>query len=204
MMIQQFNNSIDVTQSLLWQYNNATNIIQLINNKQNFITNNYENFWNDWYTDVFNLTTANSFGLCVWSQILGLPFLVGIAPENSNIWGFNQLEGGTIPPNSNKNFGWGSFSALNDAIVINIEQQRSLLLLRYFQLQSRGSIVEINQYLNYLTTNFTFPACTVTDGLNMTMTYTFSAALTPPFYQAISTLNVLPKPAGVSLTIVNP
>ena len=65
---------------------------------------------------------------------------------------------------------------------------------------SDGSIKSINQLLLNL-----FPNrgnCYVTDGLNMTMTYTFEFVLTPVEQAIIGQSGVLPKPTGVQATVV--
>lgn len=62
--------SIDLKQCLLWQYNNSTTLKSLIQAKQDWYKENQEKFWNDWYTNIFNIDTANSFGLNVWGEIL--------------------------------------------------------------------------------------------------------------------------------------
>ena len=72
-MIERFDFSVNVLRSLLWQYNNAPNIQALLQDKQTFYNQAQEQFWQDWLTNVFNLETANEFGLAVWSIILDLP-----------------------------------------------------------------------------------------------------------------------------------
>lgn len=57
---------------LIWQYCNAPNLAQIIENEFAFYKKNVNDFFNDWYNDVFNLLTANTFGLNVWANILGV------------------------------------------------------------------------------------------------------------------------------------
>lgn len=104
MNIQDFNYSVNLLQSIIWQYDKATNIIGLINGKNNWYNVNQTQFWTNWYTDVFNLQTANLFGLSVWSIILNLPlFLLGAPePDDAPIFGFNSfLQTGTLISGAN-------------------------------------------------------------------------------------------------------
>lgn len=61
---------IDLKQCLLWQYNNSQALRDLLNAKQNWYTQNHAQFWQNWYDNVFNINTADDFGLAVWGQIL--------------------------------------------------------------------------------------------------------------------------------------
>lgn len=90
--IQDFDYSIDFSLPILWQYAEATNLLNLIAAKQVWYNTNFTQFWTNWYKNVFNLLTANSFGLSVWSYILNLPLYSAVAPEplSAPIWGFNK------------------------------------------------------------------------------------------------------------------
>src|ERR1700733_14966336 len=71
--IQQFDFSVNLLQAILWQYNDAINLQALLEAKDSWYFNNQTQFWNHWFNNVFNLATANDFGLAVWSIILGQP-----------------------------------------------------------------------------------------------------------------------------------
>lgn len=55
---------------LLWQYSNTPRLSQIVQNEIAFFKENAQDFFSNWYNDVFNLKTANSFGLNVWGFIL--------------------------------------------------------------------------------------------------------------------------------------
>lgn len=63
---------IDLNGVFLWQYESAEKIKQIIKNKQAFLKENVEDFWNNWARDVFNIDTANTFGLELWGRFLGV------------------------------------------------------------------------------------------------------------------------------------
>lgn len=61
---------IDLKQCLLWQYQNSPKLKSLILSKEAWYSANQAQFWQDWYDNVFNIETANDFGLSVWGEIL--------------------------------------------------------------------------------------------------------------------------------------
>lgn len=57
----------------LWQYTDAIKLLTIINNQQKFADTNIPDFWRDFDNNVFNLTTANTFGLALWGRLLNSP-----------------------------------------------------------------------------------------------------------------------------------
>ncbi len=201
MRIEQFNNfQLNILQSILWQYNESTNLLGLLNAKQNWYNINQTNFWEDWYNNIFNLSspTLTTFGAAIWSIILDLPLYVSdVQPGGGQIWGFNAAG----PENVNFNFTMGCFAS--GEVALNLMEQQFLLRLRYFQLSTRADIVDINAFLAYLCNNNTIGysgTIYVIDNFNMTITYYFTAANFPgELLIAIKDQDVLPRPAGVKI-----
>ena len=77
------------------------------------------------------------------------------------------------------------------AVFLSPQQAKALFNV------SDGSIPATNQILLNL-----FGQGYVTDGLNLTMTYTFPTALTPVQYAIVLNSGVLPRPPGVSTSVV--
>jgi hypothetical protein len=94
--IEDFDFSVDVMSALLWRHNDATALQNLLQAKQNWYALNHTQFWTDWITNVFNVDTANEFGLSVWAQILGVPLAL------------------IVPPNAGPQFGFGFPQLLTD------------------------------------------------------------------------------------------
>lgn len=65
-------NSVNLLECLLWQYENATRLKALVQACQDEFDGNSKDFWNNFYTNIFNIDTANTFGLQVWGTFLGL------------------------------------------------------------------------------------------------------------------------------------
>jgi hypothetical protein len=210
--IQEFNYSVNLLQAVIWQYNQSPNLLSLITQKQEWYTQNQTDFWQSWFDDVFNLQTANTFGLAVWSIILNVPLYVPYNPEPSDkpIWGFNAFDP-SFPTleNTYLNFFGSNFSSRGDIITLTEEEQLFLLRLRYYQLITRGEVWDINKFLNYLcdTSNIGFTGrMYALDGLNMTMRYILTTGDFPEVLLGVLIeLDILPRPAAVGIdeVIVN-
>jgi hypothetical protein len=150
--------STDITRALKWLQNNAPNIQSLINSKSDWYDQFHNNFWTQWETNVFDLETANSFGLMVWCIILGVPAqLFGLYPEN-NAWAYgaqrqNYKYSGSVPTLPNPNLVGGNFYGGGNTTLINIAEVRLALRLRYAALVSNGRLQFINYMLRWIFNN---------------------------------------------------
>ncbi len=231
--IQEFNDFlIDLSPCLLWQYDQAKNLNSLINSKQNWYDIYQSEFWQNWYNNVFNLSTCNIFGLSIWSVILNVPLYVPIEPEpESAIFGFNAYDP-SFPELENDYWNFfgedgsgANFSTYGQEITLTQQEQQFLLRLRYFQLSTLTNIAgieidgipvttndnvsstySINQFLNYLCTNSSIEysgTIYALDGLDMTMTYVFTTDDFPiNLFNALAGLDIFPRPAGVGIRFI--
>jgi len=198
MTIQEISYLVDLIIALLWQYDNAPILTSIITQKQEWYNTNQTQFWTDWYTNVFNLQTANAFGLTVWAIILGIPLQVLQLPNDGPLFGFASE---TMTPNDNQNFENGNFSNFNsEEYYLTVEQLRLILRLRYFQLTSRCAIPEINAFLAILFVGQ--GNVFIVDHLNMSITLYFGFAPDPDVLQAIREFDLIPRASGVLLNYV--
>lgn len=72
--------SVDLLRSVIWQYDSATSLKTLIEQKNAWYLSAHSEFWSDWFIDVFDLRTANDFGLSIWAIILGINFYIPDCP----------------------------------------------------------------------------------------------------------------------------
>ena len=188
--IQQLDFSVNLLSSLLWEYSNATNLQSIIQSKQDWFNSFQEQFWNDWITNVFNLQTANAFGLEVWSIILGQPLYINTQPSvNNAYWGFGA---------NRANFTNGNFASVNGgSINLPLATNRLMLQLRAFQINSSGTVPEINRFLKFVFAPW--GAGYLQDNGNMTQEFIFNFPITWDL-QFVFELDLLPRPAGVSST----
>lgn len=191
--VQEFDFSVDLLQALLWQYNDAARLQGILTRKAAWYVENQTEFWTDWIADVFDLRTANDFGLAVWAQILNVALVAAVpATEDRPVFGFGDF---------NLNFGNGNFGRdLNGAVSLNTEQKRLLLRLRYFQLTSTGAAPEINAMLAYLFG--VLGGVYVLDGHDMTAVYVFDFIPPSNMLFVFQNFDILPRPAGVETTIL--
>lgn len=192
--IKRFDYGIDLQAALLWQYNDASRLQSLIEQKQQWYDANAAGVWDYWFSGIFNLATATDYGLAVWSIILGLPlYTVGEpSPSNYPAFGFAAFGGNFY----NYNFA----NTLPPIYGLTTEQKRLILQIRYFQLTTRATVTDINRMLVYL---FGQGQAYVVDLLNMEMVYVFVGDVTDGFLAALEALDVLPRPSGVKLTIAH-
>lgn len=83
--IQTIDTHVDLLKVLLWQYNSNDNesVEGLLKSKSEWYELYVSGFWESWYADVFDIRTANEFGLTVWAIILGVSFEIPDCPNKS-------------------------------------------------------------------------------------------------------------------------
>jgi hypothetical protein len=188
MKIQSFDFSANLLEALLWQYNDATKLQSILQQKQDWYNINYTNFWQDWYNNVFNLATANDFGLGVWAKILDISFALPPAPtRNNNLFGYT--------PYANNYFNSNYSPSGGDNASLSTEQKRIVLQLTYLKYVSRGTVPDIN---NILTSFFGFKVY-ILDSLNMTGTIIFTKHVNSSSLQILTDYNLIPRPAAVKV-----
>jgi hypothetical protein len=192
MSIQAFDFSVDLLKALLWQYNEAERLEALVRKKQEWYDLNQQGFWEDWVRDVFDLRTANDFGLSVWAILLDIPLTVGSQNDSPTkpIWGFGAYREG---------FNNGNFASSSGA-ALTTEQKRLVLRLRYFQLVNTGSVTEINAFFAYLFEPL--GVAWVNDGYAMNARYVFEFPLDSALEVVLTEFDLLPRPAGVRVDYV--
>lgn len=212
MRIQEFDFSVDLLQVILWQYNRATNLTGILQGKQSWYDLNQTEFWQNWYDDVFNLQTANLFGLTIWSIILNIPLFIQINPDppGKPLWGFNE-----IPLiNTYVNFENGNFTSRDSTIELTLEEQRIVCKLRYFQLVTRGNlsvfntlpdpadVLGINQFLDFVFGPL--GGAYLLDYLDMTIACNFLYPISTQLLVVIQQYDLIPRPAAVALSYIVP
>jgi hypothetical protein len=193
--IQDFNFSVDLLSALLWRHNEADALQSILQSKQDWYTTNHTQFWEDWCTNVFNLNTANEFGLTVWALILGVPLNLITPPNTGPVFGFG--------PNGNgyQNFDNGNFGVSAAGAGLTIEQKRILLQLRYYKLISRCTVPEINERMKAILGQY--GSVYVLDGNNMEyVTYVFGFQPNSALQFILENFDVLPRPAAVGVKYI--
>lgn len=85
-------------------------------------------------------------------------------------------------------------------VSLNTEQYRTVILARLRLIKMRGTIPEINSLLKFLFSKY--GKAYVVDNYNMTMTYHFDFNLTALQIAVLTSITLLPRPAGVKIALV--
>ncbi|MBP3934792.1 MAG: DUF2612 domain-containing protein [Pseudomonas sp.] len=188
--VQEFDASVNLLSAILWQYEDAEKLKALATAKQAWTTKHQTEFWLGWYRDVFNVDTANAFGLSIWGRILDVPLGLEVEKQNKVSFGFGSF---------NANFNNGNFGVDSDRTQgLTLEQQRLVIRLRYFQLTSRGTVPEINQFLNKLFGQD--GGAFVIDPHDMSFAiYQFNFQPDSSLTFILDEFDLLPRPAGVGV-----
>ncbi|KAA1013040.1 DUF2612 domain-containing protein [Paraburkholderia panacisoli] len=182
-------------QTILSQFANSPTILSLIESFNDAVDPraNIDAF----YENVWNIETASGYGLDVWGRVVGVSRVLQVS---SGAWlGFEEAGDGAVDtpfnvaPFYNGTATTGNYALTDDAF-------RTLILAKAAANITNGSIPSINQILMILFGSS--GACWCTDGQNMTMTYTFEFQLSPVQFAIVAQSGVLPRPAGVQVTII--
>lgn len=186
----------DYLRTIISQYANSPILTKLIENFDDYVdqTANMEDF----FDFIWNVDTAVGYGLDVWGRIVGVSRVLQVTGTEVFLGFAQAIGGGNIDA-----FGQAPFyngAALTSNFRLTDSAYRQLIFAKALANISDGSIPSINQILLNL-----FPNrgnCYVIDNLDMSLVYQFNFVLSPLELAIVSSSGVLPKPVGVSATVV--
>ena len=192
----------DVMTTLISQFANSPTLLRLVQNMAAYIdqAQNFANFYNF----VWNVDTAQGFGLDIWGKIVNVSRLLQI-PITARYVGFQDGTGpgtGTdVEPFSEKG-SWYVPAAATQSYLLQDGPYRQLILTKALANIVNTTVPAFNQLLQNL-----FPGrgnpYVVTSG-TMAMTFHFDFSLTPIELAILEQSGAVPVPPGVSFTIVTP
>ena len=191
---------LEFERTILSQYANSPTLVQLITNMNGYIDPRAD--IDSFYNNVWNIDTAVGYGLDVWGRIVG----VGRVLQISTVayFGIKGPAGASGLPFNQAPFYNGE--ALTENYALSDDAYRTLILAKALANICFASVPAINQILiNLFGASGPLPVagnCYVTDGQNMTMTYTFGSNLDAVQTAIVYQSGVLPKPSGVSAAVV--
>lgn len=201
---------LDTTQTLCSQYANSPVILQLIANMNAYLDPRVNLV--EFYNFVWNVDTAQDWGLDIWGRIVGVSRVVPI-PGNSGAFGFDNVD---RPPdwqnfgNANGGGAGGPFFAgqvITGGFKLDDTSFRTLILTKALANIAATTAPALNTLIRNL-----FPgrgrAYTIDLGKSnasaggMAMRYVFEFPLTTIEYAILAFSGVLPHPAGVLTSIL--
>lgn len=185
---------IDFQKTIISQFANSPTIVGLVTNMNAYIdqTANFQAF----YDFVWNVNTAQGFGLDIWGRIVDVSRNLKIIAPVTN-FGFQDGLTDYAP------FGQAPFYAgvpATSTYTLSDDAYRTLILAKALANISATTSQALNQLLKNL-----FPnrgRCYVNDMGGMAMRYTFEFYLQPYEVAIVTNSGALPHGAGVSVSIL--
>lgn len=182
----------DYLVTVISQYANSPILLRLVENMRDNIdpTANLEAF----FDLIWNVDTAQGYGLDVWGRIVAIGRVVQVSNVTAG-FGFEEATD-ALPFNQGTFHGGGT---LTTSFFLSDTAYRRLILAKALANICDGSTKAINQILINLFSDY--GNCYVVDSGGMAMVLHFATALSPVDFAIIVSTGVIPKPAGVSLTV---
>ncbi|GAA3686676.1 MULTISPECIES: DUF2612 domain-containing protein [Acetobacter] len=182
----------DVSQTILSQYANSPALCSFIEAWNQMLDPSA--MINDWYNLVWNVQTAQGYGLDVWGRIVGVSRILSITSVKYLGW----REANDLTEDSFNQAPWYRGVDATSNYRLSDDGYRQLIYAKALANISDGSILSLNRIL---TTLFAGQGdAYVHDGADMSMTYVFKFVPTDVQVSIIQNSGVLPRPAGVSVS----
>lgn len=186
----------DYLRTVISQYANSATIGRLIDNMDEYVNPraNLQAF----YDFVWNVDTAQGFGLDIWGRIVGVSRLV-VLPNDGLTFGFRNAS----VPQDWKPFGGGTFhsgATASQAYFLPDSTYRVLILAKGLANIAATTAPAMNRLIQNL-----FPGrgrAYVQDLGGMAFAYVFQFAITLAEYAILTSSGVMPHPAGVRFSVV--
>lgn len=187
---------INVEQTIISQYGNSATITRLIRDMNEYLDPRAD--FDAFYNFVWNVDTAQGFGLDVWGKIvdIGRELLVSDAEL---YFGFSDALPGSFPFGEQPFFD-GTPPATQTYRLAD-DAYRTLILVKALANISATNARSLNQLLQNLFGDR--GRRYVNDLGGMQIRYTFEFLLTPFEFAIITQSGAMPRPAGVGATIFN-
>lgn len=182
-------------QTVISQYANSPIMLAILQSFDDAVSPDFDAF----YDLVFNVFTAEGYGLDVWGRIVGVSRVVQLAAPGS-YFGYNEGNSAS----DYQPFGQAPFyrgAAASNNFALTDDAYRKLIFAKAGLNITNGSASSINAIMMALFTDY--GNAYVQDNGDMTITYVFGSTLSALDHAIVVQSGVLPKPAGVSYTVVD-
>lgn len=181
---------ISVESTIISQYANSPTITQLVKNIDEYIDPRTD--IDQFFSYVFDVSTAQGFGLDIWGRIVGVARELSLPPVYDN-FGFAEA----LPDSLEFDVGtfFSGITPDTDIYRLSDDAYRQLIMTKALSNISACSAAAINQLISNLFAER--GRCYVNDLGSMSLRYVFEFALTPVELAIITRSGALPRPAGV-------
>lgn len=185
---------IDVEKTIVSQYGSSETIKALIHNMNEYIdpTVNFDDF----YDFVWNVDTAQGFGLDIWGRIVNIGRELEVIASDV-YFGFNEALPDAEPFNQAPFF--SGTPATSSVYILSDTEYRKLILVKALSNISSTAAPSLNQLISNMFADR--GKCYVDDLGNMQMEYVFEFVLSDIEIAIITSSGAMPRPAGVEFTI---
>jgi hypothetical protein len=182
----------DIQQTILSQYANSPALCSIIDAWNQAL--DPATLIDQWYALVWNVKTAQGYGLDVWGRIVGVSRVLSIASVDYLGW----REANDLTEEGFSQAPWYSGKDATSNYRLSDDGYRQLIYARALANISDGSILSLNTIL--ITLFAGQGDAYVRDNGDMTMTYVFRFVPTDVQVSIIQNSGVLPRPAGVGIS----
>lgn len=179
----------NIKDTIMSQYANSPRLLKMIGGLNDAIDSS--DFQDGFFEYVYRLSTARGFGLDIWARKVGVSRFAPIANPDAKTWGFDPAD---QPFNTYPFSDGGAYSSYK----LPDDQLRALIIIKAAKNLLNATALNINKFL-----------LTVFDGRkayykitgHMAAEYVFEFTLTDFDKLIVYTLNMLPRPCGVGISI---
>jgi hypothetical protein len=188
---------IDIEKTIISQYSPSTTIVQLIQNMNTYIDprTDFDQFFNF----VWNVETAQGFGLDIWGRIVVVGRELTIPGEQGDYFGFQTADDDWQPFNQapfyNRN------NQATDTYMLSDSAYRRLILTKALTNISATTAPAINRILTNLFVEQGRAYCLEVS--DRKLQYCFEFELSAVEYAIMTQSNAVARPAGVEIEIVD-
>jgi len=197
--IMRTDHRADIGIALLWQYQNATRLKGLIESKQSWLDDKHRQFWEDWTIYIFGALSLDAETSRHLSDISD-PDNPAYNPQSpdyptAQLWIFGLSVWGKIL-NLSRTY-------MDGGTKVQISTMMYFVLLKGELLKQHmgSSIPEINRWLKLVFGSF--GNAYVVDNGNMTFYIVIDFEMSESDYNMLTGLNLVPRPAGVGVSLLN-
>lgn len=191
---------INVADTILTQFADSPKLKTLIYSFNEAV--GIEGFLDDFYDIIWNIETADTYGLDVWGKIVVVSRQLTVT-ENQIYLGFNEASSDPVLVDDPQPFNQAPFYSgelLTSTVTLTNDVYRKLIMMKAAANISDCTIPNLNKLLMFMFGGS--GKCYVRNDGEMVMSYVFEFQLSTAELAIVKSSGALPSPIGVTVNIV--